>query len=254
MNYLDSYNIFSGKNMGENKSSKSETETPKMWKHLGEGTTPRPAIWTESGNTCFNKLALCRNNCQHVNRITVKSEWISKLFQTAKSKRCQCLLWTLQKYFLQPTLLFQLQLRNSTLKGQILCKFHHTNSLLKVREFLGDFGVIALPPPCLWKSAWSLVKETKLALYSDTSVTGTQDTNIIYNPALKSTLPPRKPSKQTNKNIPPKIQPKEKPTKPQNTPLPTLQLRSHTVSTRFQLGTFMKVESGPDHIKWDNKT
>lgn len=113
--YLDSCNTFSGKNIGENKCSKSETETSKMWKHLDEGTTPMPA--TLSGNTCFNKLALCRNNCQHVNRITVKSEWISKLFQTAKSNRCQRLLWTVQKYFLQPTLIFQLQLRNCTSKG-----------------------------------------------------------------------------------------------------------------------------------------
>lgn len=87
--------------------------------------------------------------------------------------------------------------------------------------FLGDFAVIALLPPCLWKTAWNFVKETKLAFYSDTSVTGSQDIDIIYNPALKNTLPHKKPSKQTNKKIPQKIptklQPKEKPTQTHNT-------------------------------------
>lgn len=54
-------------------------------------------IWRESEHMCFNKLALYRKNWQHVNRITLKSEWISNLYPTGKSKRCQCLFWTLRK-------------------------------------------------------------------------------------------------------------------------------------------------------------
>lgn len=40
--------------------------------------------WRESENVHFTKLALCQGNCQNVNRITFKSEWISSLYRQPK--------------------------------------------------------------------------------------------------------------------------------------------------------------------------
>lgn len=152
MHDLVSCNIFQSKMWGRARlvnlrHSHQKCEMKWMWMKLSPTSIPAFTPSEENLKTCFNKLAFCRNNCQHVNTITFKSEWISNLYQTAKINRCQSLLRTLQKhsFHLYLTLLFQLQFTNCVSICLAWCKFHVWIPSLRCGGFLGDVGVVR---PC----------------------------------------------------------------------------------------------------------